>query len=140
MADAFNDAIREVNSGLSIRKLREIVERSNMSADMKALLIDIAGVTAKVAGKVISIGRKILTVVFDLVKLFPAVTLGVIAALVITSIISSIPFFGAALAASLSSIIMLLGIGKGALQDLSNPALDDRLSNFISSISALAEM
>ena len=132
-------AIKEANSSLPARKLKDLIERTNLSADMKALLTDISAITMKVAGKLITIGRKILTIVFDLVRVFPAITVGVVAALVLTSIISSIPLVGGALAGALSSILLLLGIGKGALTDLSNPALNDRIESFVNSLSALKE-
>ena len=132
-------AIKEANSSLPARKLKDLIERTNLSADMKALLTDISTITMKVAGKLITIGRKILTIVFDLIRVFPAITVGVIAALVLTSIIASIPLVGGALAGALSSILLLLGIGKGALTDLSNPALNDRIESFVNSLSALKE-
>ena len=132
-------AIKEANSSLPARKLKDLIERTNLSADMKALLTDITAITMKVAGKLITIGRKILTIVFDLIRVFPAITVGVVAALVLTSIIASIPLVGGALAGSLSSILLLLGIGKGALTDLSNPALNGRIESFVNSLSALKE-
>lgn len=140
MTDNLEAAIKEANAALPNRKLHALIERTNLSADMKALLTDIATITTKVAGKLISIGRKILTVVFDLLKLFPAITLGVIAALVITSTIAAIPVIGGVLAGALSSILLLIGIGKGALSDLSNPALNERIDNFVNSLSALKEV
>ena len=140
MSGNIEAAIKEANSALPNRKLKDLIERTNLSADMKALLTDIATITTKVAGKLISIGRKILTVVFDLIKLFPAITIGVIAALVLTSIIAAIPLIGGVLAGALSSILLLLGIGKGALSDLSSPALNERIQNFVNSLSALKEV
>jgi hypothetical protein len=140
MSGNLEAAIKEANSALPNRKLKDLIERTNLSADMKALLSDIATITAKVAGKLISIGRKILTVVFDLIKLFPAITVGVIAALVLTAIIAAIPLVGGVLAGALSSILLLLGIGKGALTDLSSPDLNERIQNFVNSLSALKEV
>ena len=140
MSGNIEAAIKEANSALPNRRLKDLIERTNLSADMKALLTDIATITTKVAGKLISIGRKILTVVFDLIKLFPAITIGVIAALVLTSIIAAIPLIGGVLAGALSSILLLLGIGKGALTDLSSPALNERIQNFVNSLSALKEV
>ena len=140
MSGNIEAAIKEANSALPNRKLKDLIERTNLSADMKALLSDIATITAKVAGKLISIGRKILTVVFDLIKLFPAITVGVIAALVLTAIIAAIPLVGGVLAGALSSILLLLGIGKGALTDLSSPDLNERIQNFVNSLSALKEV
>ena len=132
-------AIKEANTSLPARKLKDLIERTNLSADMKALLTDITAITMKVAGTLITIGRKILTIVFDLIRVFPTITVGVVAALVLTSIIASIPLVGGALAGALSSILLLLGIGKGALTDLSNPALNDRIESFVNSLSALKE-
>ena len=132
-------AIKEANTALPTRKLNQLIERTSLSADMKALLIDMAAITAKIAGKVITIGRKIITVVLDLVKLFPSITLGVIAALVITALIGAIPIIGGLLAGALSSILLLVGVGKGALQDLSSPGLDERITNFINSLAALKD-
>ena len=140
MSGNLEAAIKEANSALPNRKLKDLIERTNLSADMKALLSDIATITAQVAGKLISIGRKILTVVFDLIKLFPAITVGVIAALVLTAIIAAIPLVGGVLAGALSSILLLLGIGKGALTDLSSPDLNERIQNFVNSLSALKEV
>ena len=139
MTENIEVAIKKANSALPVRKINSLIERTNLSADMKALLCDIATITTKVAGKIISIGRMILTVVLDLIKLFPAVTIGVIAALIITSVIAAIPVFGGLLAAGLNSILLLIGVGKGALIDLSNPALNDRIDSFVASISALGE-
>ena len=139
MSNNFESAIKEANSALPQRKLNELIERTNLSADMKALLSDIATITCKIAGKVISIGRKVLSVAFEFVKLFPAITLGVIAALIVTAIIASIPVIGAILAGALSSILLLIGVGKGALLDLTNPSLDERIASFIGSISALKD-
>ena len=132
-------AIKEANTSLPARNLKDLIERTNLSADMKALLTDISAITMKVAGTLITIGRKILTIVFDLIRVFPTITVGVVAALVLTSIIASIPLVGGALAGALSSILLLLGIGKGALTDLSNPALNDRIESFVNSLSALKE-
>jgi hypothetical protein len=139
MENALALAIKESNNSLPERKLKELIERSNLSADMKALLSDVARVTIKIGGKIISIGRKVLSIVFDLIKAFPTVTLGVIAALVITSLIGAIPIVGALFASLLSSILLLLGVAAGALHDFSSPALGDRISKIMVSMSALKE-
>ena len=73
--------IKDINMSLPERKLNQLIERTNLSADLKATMADIAHVTIKVGGKVLAIGRKILTFVLDLVKTFPAIAMGAIAAL-----------------------------------------------------------
>ncbi|MEZ0468898.1 hypothetical protein [Phaeobacter sp. SYSU ZJ3003] len=133
-------AIKEVNSSLPERKLVALIERTALSADMKAILSDVAKITVRVGGKLLAIGRKILSVVFDLLKAFPTVTLGVIAALVISSLIAAIPLFGGALAAALSSILLLIGVSAGALNDFLSDKLGERIDALINSLSALAEV
>jgi hypothetical protein len=109
--------IKDVNASLPERKLIALIERTNLSADAKALMIDMARITVKVGGKILAIGRKLLSFVFDLIKAFPTITIGTITALVLTSMIAGIPIFGGALAAALGSLLLILGIGAGVLND-----------------------
>lgn len=139
MENTIEDVIKDVNTSLPERKLTQLIERTNMSADMKALLVDVSRITVKVAGKVIAIGRKILSFIFDLVKTFPTVTLGVIAALVISALIAGIPLFGPPLAAFLSPLLLALGIAAGALNDFLSNDLDARISDLVGSFGALVE-
>lgn len=131
-------AIKEVNSSLPERKLVALLERTALSADMKALLVDVAKITVRVGAKILAIGRKILSFVLELVKAFPSVTLGVLAALVITALIAAIPIFGGILASALSALLLALGFSAGALNDFLSPKLNDRIDQLVNSISALA--
>lgn len=140
MEAALEQAIKETNSALPGRKLDALIERTNLSADMKALLSDLANITLKVGQTVLTIGRKVLTIAFDLLKAFPTITLGAIAALIITALIASIPLFGGVLAGMLSSILLVLGISAGALQDFRHPKLGERIDNLIASLSGLASV
>ena len=103
MNEELDAVFKDVNSSLPQRKIVQLIERTNLSADMKALLSDLARLTIKIGGKILAIGRKILTFIFDVVKLLPGITLGVLAAIVISSIIGAIPIIGAVLAAFLST-------------------------------------
>lgn len=132
--------IKDINSSLPERKLVALIERTNLSADMKALLSDLARVTVKIGAKVLAIGRKILTFVLELVRAFPTVTLGILAALVITALIGAIPLFGGLLASALGSLLLALGIGAGALNDFLSPSLSERIDRLVGSMSALTEI
>lgn len=140
MSEALAVLIRDVNSSMPERKLVELIERLNLSADMKAILRDIARVTVRVGAKVLSIGRKIMAFVLDLIKAFPTITLGVIAALVLTSLIAGIPLLGGVLAGMVSTLLVVLGISAGALNDFTNDKLSDRIGALVSSFSALMEV
>ncbi|MBW0159634.1 hypothetical protein [Sedimentimonas flavescens] len=137
MSAALEALIRDVNTSLPERKLVELIERTSLSADLKAILRDLARITVRIGSKVVAVGRKILAFVFDLIKAFPTVTLGVIAALVLTSLIASIPLLGGILAGLLSSLILALGVAAGALNDLLSDKLKERIDGLVNSFSAL---
>lgn len=139
MSEALEALIRDVNTSLPERKLVELIERTSLSADVKAILRDVARVTVRVGSKVLAIGRKILAFVFDLIKAFPTVTLGIIAALVLTSLIAAIPLLGGVLSAMLGTLLLALGIAGGALNDFLSDSLKDRIDALVNSFSALME-
>jgi len=132
--------IKDINMSLPERKLLQLIERTQLSADLKAILSDLVKVTVKVGSKILAIGRKILTFVLDLVKTFPAIAMGTIAALVITAVVGSIPVFGAAIAAFLGPILLALGITAGALKDFTNDKLNERITALVDSFRVLVEV
>lgn len=131
---------KDVNGSLPERKIIALIDRTNLSADMKALLHDLTKITVKVGSTILAIGRKILTFVFDLLKAFPAMAFGVLVALVLTALVGSIPIIGAALASVFSGILLLLGMGAGAVKDLSNPSINEKIDTLVGSFSALLEV
>ena len=131
---------KDVNGSLPERKIVALIERTNLSADMKALLHDLTKITVKVGSTILAIGRKILTFVFDLLKAFPAMAFGVLVALVLTALVGAIPIIGAAVASFLSGILLLLGMGAGAVKDLSNPNINEKINDLVGSFSALIEV
>lgn len=137
MTQSLEFLLLDINTSLPERKLIQLIERTGLSADVKSILVDLARVTVKVAGKVFAIGRKILAFIFDLVKAFPAITLGVLVALVITALVASLPIVGGVLSAILSPLLLAMGIGGGAVKDFLSDALSQRIENLIASMSAL---
>jgi len=112
----------------SKRDLRDRINRLSISADAKALLNDLADVTVDVGGKVIAAGRQILAFVFDLAKRFPNTTFGVIVALIVSSLIGSIPLLGFVLGPLLAPMLLAFGLAAGALADLNEAAIRSRVS------------
>ncbi len=119
---------------LSRSELTERIERLAISADAKVLLGRIAETTARVGQGVILIGRQVLSFVFDLLRQFPNTAFGVIVGTVLTMLVASIPFVGAALGALLGPLLIALGLAKGALADLQNQAMSVRISAFESEL------
>lgn len=138
MSNALDQLVREVNTSPPERRLVAAIERTSLSADLKALLCSLAKVTLRVGEKVIAIGRRILAFVLDLVKAFPGMTMGVITALVISSLIAGIPLVGGVLAGTLGSLLLIIGVSMGALHDLTNDRLQERVDRLVDSFGALA--
>ena len=125
----FDDVLNRINSSTPARKLAALIERTNLSADMKALLADLAKITVKVGKAVVAIGRSVIQFVFELVKAFPNITLGVLIALVLTTIVGALPLIGAILTPILTPLLLAVGIGKGALADMAKGDLGEKISN-----------
>lgn len=140
MEAAIEEVIKDINMSLPERKLNQLLERTSLSADVKAIMSDIMHITIKVGGKVLAIGRKILTFVLDLVKTFPAIAMGTITALVITAVVGSVPIIGAPLAAFVGPILLAIGVTAGALKDFTNDKLQDRITNLVESFKVLVEL
>ena len=140
MSNTLDVLIHDVNASLPERKLVELVERTRLSADMKAILCDLARITVRVGSRVLAVGRKILAFVFDLIKVFPTVTLGVLCALVLTSLIAAIPLMGGTLAAMLGGILMVMGVSAGAINDFLSDKLKERIDALVDSFGALVDV
>ncbi|WP_347266696.1 hypothetical protein [Paracoccus sp. (in: a-proteobacteria)] len=137
MTDAFDALMREVNASPPERKLVEMIERTNLSADLKAILVDLARITVRVGGKVIAIGRRILAFALDLIRAFPAMAMGAVVALIVSSLIQEIPMIGKALGAIIGPLLLAIGVGMGALQDMTSPGFSARVDVLVDSFRVL---
>lgn len=109
------------------RVLRDRIDRLSVSADAKALLNDLLEMAIDVGGRVIDAGRRILAFVFDLVERFPNTTFGVVVALVVSTLIASIPLLGLVLGPLLSPLMLAFGLAAGAIADLKDAPLRARV-------------
>lgn len=111
-----DEALRKIQKSLPLRRVKEYLDRTDLSADMKALLHDLARVTIKIGETVVAIGRRVLDIALGLVSRFPNATLGVIVAVVLAAITGAgaIPILGA----FITKLMVLLGLTSGALADI----------------------
>lgn len=139
MSAALDSLIRDVNTSPPERKLIGLIERTNLSADMKAILCDLAAITIRVAGKVVAIGRRILAFALDLIRAFPAMAMGAVVALVLTGLIQNIPIpiVNKLLAGILGPLLLAMGIGMGALNDMAGPGFSERVGTLVESFRVL---
>ena len=141
----FEEALQLLQTTPSLRKIKSFLDNSNLSADMKALLYDVARVTVKIGATVIAIGRRIFEIASALVSKFPNLTIGTLVGLVVAAVIGSTlgavtiggvaPFAG--LAAILSKLVVLLGVGKGFIDDLRNNAAKVEMDRVSAQFNAL---
>ena len=103
------------------------IERLNVSADMKVILSSLVDTTIEAGGRLIDIGARVMAFVFELAKAYPGVAFGMVAALVISFLISSIPVVGPLLSPFLTPLLLIIGVGLGALDDLTDRAMRLRL-------------
>jgi len=59
-ANMAQDGVFDLDSNLPLRALRRKVAEAPLSADIKALLIDLAQITITLGERVVALGRKIL--------------------------------------------------------------------------------
>ena len=140
MAVSFEEAMQQVNASPSLRKIKIYLDNSNMSADMKAILYDIAGFSIKVGQTVIAVGRRIFEIASALVVKFPNFTfstsVAVVIGVVLTGALGGLPVIGA-LAAFFSKLLVLLGMAKGAIDDLRDNAAKSEMQRVSAQFDAL---
>lgn len=103
------------------------IERLEVSADMKSLLASLVDQTVVVAGKLIDFGARVAAFVFELAKAYPGVAFGIVAALVLSYLIGSIPAVGPVLSPILTPLLLIIGVSLGALDDLTDGGMRHRL-------------
>jgi hypothetical protein len=127
----------DLDLSASLKKIKEALSQLAISADMKALMVDLAGFTVKVAGKVIALGRKILQVALALIRAFPHVAFGAVTALIMGQVIAQVPKIGPKLSAFLTPLMLMAGIGAGAIADLMSGDLGKNVNAFIDAVAEL---
>lgn len=111
----------------SRREISERIERLSISADAKVLLNQLSGVTMKVGNTLIEVGRRILSFVFETVKLFPHITLGVTVGFTMWWLIGSAAILGALLGPIIGPLLVAFGLGVGAMADVADGGLRARV-------------
>ena len=122
----------------STRFLQDRIDQLPVSADAKALLMDLAELTLTVGGKVLAFGRKILAIVFDLASKFKNVLFGILIALVLSAVLATIPMLGAAISALLTPLLVAFGIARGAMEDFGNMSVQREIDGLKQRMSILA--
>ena len=85
---SFEEALEIINQSPTLRKIKSYIDKSDMSADMKAIIYDVAKLTVKIGEVVISIGRRVFEIAITLVKKFPNTAIGALVGAVIATVLA----------------------------------------------------
>ncbi len=108
-----------------------------ISADAKMIMSDIAKTTIRAGDFVIRIGRKILDVIEWLLREFPKATLGLILGAVIGTLVISIPVIGVVIGPLFKTIVMVLGITIGSVEDIKDKNMARRIQEAMMQLETL---
>lgn len=136
---ALAETISEFEQVPSMRALRDKIDRLQISADAKALLMDLAKVTLAVGGKVLAFGRKLLAFVLELANRFQNVVFGILIALALSAVLATLPLLGPAISALLTPLMVALGIARGAIEDFRNMSVQREIDALKKRMTILAD-
>lgn len=116
-----DDVLERIRTAPPLRKIKALIDRTALSADMKALLYEIAQISVRVGDAVVALGRRLLDLALGIVRRFPNMTLGLVVAVVLVTLlgVASLPVVGG----FLTQLLVLLGMTQGAIEDLRQGAL-----------------
>ena len=86
---------------------------------------------------ILKIGRKIIDILFSLMRAFPNVTFGIIFGLVVGALIAAIPFIGAVLGGLATHIAVAFGVVLGAKADFESGGLGKRIEAVLAEFAPL---
>lgn len=129
--------LKVIDESLPLRKIEEILDRTDLSADAKSVVLDVAHCTIVVGDRIITLGRKLVSFAIELAKTIPNTLLGVALALVITSLVAGIPIIGVLLAGFLKSILLIFGLTQGVLADMRSGEIGTRIESLVAQFSPM---
>lgn len=132
---SFFEFMRNVN--LTDDEIRSKIDQMNVSADVKSLLYSFSKTTIRAGQAIVKIGRKLIDIIFALMRAFPNITFGIIFGLVVGMLIAAIPFLGLLLGALVTKLAVLFGIVLGAKAELESGDLGKRVEALISEFAPL---
>lgn len=132
------DEIRDLLSfDLSEDSLKKRIDALAISADAKSVLFTIAKTTIRVGSLLVKIGRKVLDIITKILAEFPLASTGTIFGAIFGYLVSSVPIIGFVFGPFIGALAIAFGFAVGAMQDLSNKALERRVMSAVVSFDAL---
>lgn len=122
---------------LSDDDIKRLIEKLNFSADAKSLLFTFSKTTIKIGENIVKIGKKIIDIIFTMLKEFPSATFGVIFGATVGFLVAAIPVIGAVLGPLFTPIAIAIGLVVGLIEDIKDKNLVRKIKEAAASFSPL---
>ena len=122
---------------LNDAQIRARIDRMDASADTKALLYSFSKATLNMGKVLVKIGRKIIDILFTMLRQFPNMTFGVLFGLILGALVASIPLIGVILGPFAFPIAIAFGVTLGAQADFAQGDMGDRIAAILSEFAPL---
>ena len=108
--------VRDARPRLSKKQLERRIDNLAISADAKALLASFMSATIKIGNAVLNIGRRILEIVFDLVRRYPNFTFALVMRLVGAILLGVAPWLAPVLVPLMTAMDLGFALAKDFLE------------------------
>lgn len=125
------------DTDLTDEQIKSLIDRMDVSADVKALLYSFSKATIKAGKVILKIGRKIVDILFAAVRAFPNITFGVIFGLIVGALVASIPVIGFVFGSLATTIAVAFGFVVGTKADLLEGDMGKRIEGILSQFAPL---
>ena len=119
------------------RELNRMIDNLAISSDAKVLIKSVMDKVIKVGDVVLRIGKRVIEIVFDLVKRFPNATFGLVLSVILSVLIASIPIIGVILGPLLGPALIAFGLGAGFMKDMKGSFIEQAVKDETSSFEPL---
>ena len=128
----------DINSeNISPRRIKSYIRNLEIPAEAKVILDELLKATVYVGGRLYRIGRKVVEIAIVLATKFPSITFVLILTSFINMLIAAIPWIGAALASTVGSLLIAMGLTIGAYKEITEPELKERMEELVRNIKEL---
>jgi len=121
----------------SDEQVRAYIDRMDWSADVKAMVYSFTKATITAGKVIIKIGRKIIDILFTVLRQFPLLTFGVVFGYVVGALIAAIPLIGTLLAPIATPLAILFGVVLVFPYELRTGELGARISAIVDKFAPL---
>lgn len=120
--------LEQLNDTVPMRQIEAAIEKLTISADAKALLVDMSLITLNVGKVVLSLGKTILTFVIGILKRFPNTAFGIVIGVTVSILVGGIPLVGAVLGPLLGKLVTVFGLTMRAVADFKDAAIRSEIA------------